>query len=111
MLPPPPLQTEQGLVHMSVKVPFPDSAIANDGKCQNLIGRILGPRGISVRQLEMQYGCKILIRGKGSVKVCVWVPIGIGSRQTIDHFLRMSQRRSVFVANRRADIWTSSCTC
>lgn len=54
---------------MSVKVPFPDSTLDNDGRCQNLIGRILGPRGISVRQLEMLYGCKILIRGKGSIKV------------------------------------------
>lgn len=61
-------QTENGLTHMYVKVPFPESAINDDGKCQNLIGRILGPRGISVRQLEMLYGCKILIRGKGSVK-------------------------------------------
>lgn len=60
--------TENGLTHMYVKVPFPESAINDDGKCQNLIGRILGPRGISVRQLEMLYGCKILIRGKGSVK-------------------------------------------
>uniref|UniRef100_A0AC35GBG0 K Homology domain-containing protein n=1 Tax=Panagrolaimus sp. PS1159 TaxID=55785 RepID=A0AC35GBG0_9BILA len=34
----------------------------------NFIGRILGPRGISVRQLEDSSGCGILIRGKGSVK-------------------------------------------
>lgn len=34
----------------------------------NFIGRILGPRGISVRQLEASSGCGILIRGKGSVK-------------------------------------------
>lgn len=33
------------------------------------IGRILGPRGISVKQLEAQTDCRILIRGKGSVKV------------------------------------------
>ncbi|EJW81433.1 KH domain-containing protein [Wuchereria bancrofti] len=33
-----------------------------------LIGRILGPRGISVKQLEAQTDCRILIRGKGSVK-------------------------------------------
>ena len=62
-------QNDAGIVHMSVKVPFPDSTLDNDGRCQNLIGRILGPRGISVRQLEMLYGCKILIRGKGSIKV------------------------------------------
>ncbi|KAK6109690.1 hypothetical protein QQG55_36990 [Brugia pahangi] len=33
-----------------------------------LIGRILGPRGISVKQLEAQTDCRILIRGRGSVK-------------------------------------------
>ncbi|KAL3981488.1 KH domain family protein [Acanthocheilonema viteae] len=32
------------------------------------IGRILGPRGISVKQLEAQTHCRILIRGKGSIK-------------------------------------------
>ncbi|VDN04896.1 unnamed protein product [Thelazia callipaeda] len=36
-------------------------------KCK-LIGRILGPRGMSVRQLEAQSDCQILIRGKGSIK-------------------------------------------
>ncbi|KAI1715649.1 KH domain-containing protein [Ditylenchus destructor] len=34
----------------------------------NFIGRILGPRGNSVRRLEEITGCRILIRGKGSVK-------------------------------------------
>uniref|UniRef100_A0AC35GHD9 K Homology domain-containing protein n=1 Tax=Panagrolaimus sp. PS1159 TaxID=55785 RepID=A0AC35GHD9_9BILA len=34
----------------------------------NFIGRILGPRGITIRQLEASSGCGILIRGKGSVK-------------------------------------------
>ncbi|KAI6242003.1 KH domain-containing protein [Aphelenchoides fujianensis] len=32
----------------------------------NFIGRILGPRGISVRRLESETTCKILIRGRGS---------------------------------------------
>lgn len=34
----------------------------------NFIGRILGPRGISVRRLEAETECKILIRGRGSIK-------------------------------------------
>ncbi|CAD5227628.1 unnamed protein product [Bursaphelenchus okinawaensis] len=34
----------------------------------NFIGRIIGPRGISVRRLENETSCKILIRGRGSVK-------------------------------------------
>ncbi|VDO63481.1 unnamed protein product, partial [Haemonchus placei] len=37
-------------------------------KC-NFIGRIIGPAGMSVKQLESDTGCHILIRGRGSVKV------------------------------------------
>lgn len=40
-----------------------------DHPTYNFIGRILGPRGNSVRRLESLTGCKILIRGEGSVKV------------------------------------------
>ncbi|VDN25118.1 unnamed protein product [Gongylonema pulchrum] len=32
------------------------------------IGRIIGPRGSTVKQLEIQTGCRIVIRGRGSVK-------------------------------------------
>ena len=35
----------------------------------NFIGRILGPRGISVKQLEGDTGCRIIIRGRGSIRV------------------------------------------
>ncbi|CAD5216991.1 unnamed protein product [Bursaphelenchus okinawaensis] len=34
----------------------------------NFIGRIIGPRGMSVRRIEAETSCKYLIRGKGSVK-------------------------------------------
>ncbi|VDN17028.1 unnamed protein product [Gongylonema pulchrum] len=33
-----------------------------------LVGRILGPRGLTVKQIEAQTDCSILIRGKGSIK-------------------------------------------
>ncbi|CEF66135.1 Protein quaking [Strongyloides ratti] len=36
-------------------------------KC-NIVGRILGPKGLTVRKLEAMTGCKIRIRGKGSIK-------------------------------------------
>ena len=36
---------------------------------QNYIGMILGPRGVTQKQLETKSGCKISIRGKGSSKV------------------------------------------
>uniref|UniRef100_A0A915K808 K Homology domain-containing protein n=1 Tax=Romanomermis culicivorax TaxID=13658 RepID=A0A915K808_ROMCU len=34
----------------------------------NFVGRILGPRGMTAKQLEQETGCKIMIRGKGSVR-------------------------------------------
>jgi protein quaking len=40
----------------------------------NFVGRILGPRGMTAKQLELETGCKIMVRGKGSMrdkkKVC-----------------------------------------
>lgn len=34
----------------------------------NFVGRILGPRGMTAKQLEQDTGCKILVRGKGSMR-------------------------------------------
>ncbi|XP_063954044.1 protein quaking-B-like [Lytechinus pictus] len=34
----------------------------------NFVGRILGPRGMTAKQLERDTGCKIMIRGKGSMR-------------------------------------------
>jgi len=34
----------------------------------NFIGRILGPRGMTAKQLEQETGCKIMIRGRGSIR-------------------------------------------
>lgn len=40
----------------------------------NFVGRLLGPRGMTAKQLEQETGCKIMIRGRGSMrdkkKVC-----------------------------------------
>uniref|UniRef100_A0A2K6V8V6 KH domain-containing RNA-binding protein QKI n=1 Tax=Saimiri boliviensis boliviensis TaxID=39432 RepID=A0A2K6V8V6_SAIBB len=33
-----------------------------------LVGRILGPRGLTAKQLEAETGCKIMVRGKGSMR-------------------------------------------
>ncbi|GMT15832.1 hypothetical protein PFISCL1PPCAC_7129, partial [Pristionchus fissidentatus] len=52
----------EGGVTVQEKIPIPYSP-----RC-NFIGRILGPRGISVKQIEGDTGCTILIRGRGSVK-------------------------------------------
>jgi hypothetical protein len=32
------------------------------------VGRILGPRGMTAKQLEQETGCKIMVRGKGSMR-------------------------------------------
>ncbi|OAF67214.1 KH domain-containing protein [Intoshia linei] len=34
----------------------------------NFVGRILGPRGMTAKQLEQETGCKIMVRGKGSIR-------------------------------------------
>ncbi|CAI5475206.1 unnamed protein product [Closterium sp. Yama58-4] len=34
----------------------------------NFVGRILGPRGNSLKRVEAQTGCRVLIRGRGSIK-------------------------------------------
>ena len=37
--------------------------------CQfNFVGRLLGPRGNSLKRVEVTTGCRVYIRGKGSVK-------------------------------------------
>lgn len=34
----------------------------------NFVGRILGPRGLTAKQLEAETGCKIMVRGKSSMR-------------------------------------------
>ncbi|VDK47929.1 unnamed protein product [Gongylonema pulchrum] len=51
------------LVVLEEKVPIPERP-----ECK-FIGRILGPRGMSVKQLEARTQCTISIHGRGSVKV------------------------------------------
>merc|ERR1711981_1025986 len=34
----------------------------------NVVGRILGPRGLTAKQLEQETGCKVMVRGKGSMR-------------------------------------------
>ncbi|EFP08647.1 CRE-GLD-1 protein [Caenorhabditis remanei] len=40
----------------------------NDYPDYNFVGRILGPRGMTAKQLEQDTGCKIMVRGKGSMR-------------------------------------------
>ncbi|CAH3145920.1 unnamed protein product [Porites lobata] len=34
----------------------------------NFVGRVIGPRGMTLREVETTTGCKLLVRGKGSMK-------------------------------------------
>ena len=34
----------------------------------NFVGRILGPRGMTAKQLEVDTNCKIMVRGRGSMR-------------------------------------------
>ncbi|XP_052810086.1 KH domain-containing RNA-binding protein qki.L-like isoform X2 [Mya arenaria] len=34
----------------------------------NFVGRILGPRGMTAKELEQYTGCKVMVRGKGSMR-------------------------------------------
>ncbi|KHN78910.1 Uncharacterized protein Tcan_18050 [Toxocara canis] len=54
--------TEEETITLQEKVPIPEKT------GYNYICRILGPRGKTVRRLEAESGCHILIRGQGSLK-------------------------------------------
>mmetsp|Transcript_5208 Transcript_5208/g.15578 ORF Transcript_5208/g.15578 Transcript_5208/m.15578 type:complete len:369 (+) Transcript_5208:498-1604(+) len=47
-----------------VKLPIP----ADKYPEYNFVGRLLGPRGATLKTLERETGCKIMIRGKGSIR-------------------------------------------
>ncbi|VEL26085.1 unnamed protein product [Protopolystoma xenopodis] len=34
----------------------------------NFVGRLLGPRGLTAKQLEQDLECKIMVRGQGSMR-------------------------------------------
>lgn len=53
-----------GMVQLMEKVYIPKK----DHPDYNFVGRILGPRGMTAKQLEQETGCKIMIRGKGSMR-------------------------------------------
>ncbi|CAB3403028.1 unnamed protein product [Caenorhabditis bovis] len=48
----------------TAKVFFPEE----DEKNSNLVGRIIGPRGMTIRQLEKDFNCSLFIRGKGCMR-------------------------------------------
>lgn len=47
-----------------LKVPIP----ADQYPDYNFVGRLLGPRGATLKSLSIEHDCKIMIRGKGSIR-------------------------------------------
>lgn len=59
------LPTPQGpTVTLTEKVYVP----VKDHPEYNFVGRLLGPRGLTAKQLEQETRCKIMVRGKGSMR-------------------------------------------
>lgn len=55
---------QQNAAKKRVKIPVP----ADKYPEYNFVGRLLGPRGTTLKTLERDTGCKIMIRGKGSIR-------------------------------------------
>lgn len=51
-------------VVLTKKIMVPQAAYPD----YNFVGRILGPRGLTLKQIEQETGCKIKIRGAGSMR-------------------------------------------
>ncbi|XP_056281799.1 protein quaking-A isoform X3 [Pseudoliparis swirei] len=52
------------IVHLQEKLFVPVKEFPD----YNFVGRILGPRGLTAKQLEAETGCKIMVRGKSSMR-------------------------------------------
>lgn len=67
----------------------------------NFVGRILGPRGMTAKELEQYTGCKIMVRGKGSMRDKVKV-------SSLGVFFFLLTIDSVIIPNmafKRGDLW------
>ena len=51
-------------VTLTAKVPIP----VDEKPDFNWVGRIIGPGGVTLKNLENKSGCKVSLRGKGSVR-------------------------------------------
>ncbi|AQK86783.1 KH domain-containing protein SPIN1 [Zea mays] len=60
----PPQSPSSYIVKKILRLEVPTEAYPNF----NFIGRLLGPRGNSLKRIEASTGCRVFIRGKGSIK-------------------------------------------
>lgn len=68
----------QGLNDLPLELPEPEGELCQlqekiyvpigEHPEYNFVGRLLGPRGMTAKQLEQETGCKIMIRGRGSMR-------------------------------------------
>ena len=56
--------TPRPSVRRRVRLPVPAEQFPD----YNFVGRLLGPRGATLKRLERETGCRIMIRGKGSIR-------------------------------------------
>ncbi|KAJ8945880.1 hypothetical protein NQ318_002721 [Aromia moschata] len=57
-----------GISHLALNRSFTVGPVNCKSLQFNFVGRILGPRGMTAKQLEQETGCKIMVRGKGSMR-------------------------------------------
>ena len=49
---------------MNVRIPVPVAHFPD----YNFVGRLLGPRGLTIKDMQRQSGCKMFVRGRGTEK-------------------------------------------
>uniref|UniRef100_A0A1I8AYP7 KH domain-containing protein n=1 Tax=Meloidogyne hapla TaxID=6305 RepID=A0A1I8AYP7_MELHA len=64
----PELESHEDIVTLQEKVYVPTKEHPELTFKFNFVGRILGPRGMTAKQLEHETGCKIMVRGRGSLR-------------------------------------------
>jgi len=59
----------ENLISIYVKFYFVERSTIDFSLLQyNFVGRLLGPRGNSLKRVEASTDCRVLIRGRGSIK-------------------------------------------
>lgn len=71
---PPKISSDDGKVTLSEVLMVPVQKYPK----YNFVGRILGPRGMTVKQLEKETGCKIFVKGRASS-----TSVGLATKQII----------------------------
>ncbi|KAG9330141.1 hypothetical protein JZ751_027176 [Albula glossodonta] len=87
------------LVHGSPARSDESYVVARSDCAYNFVGRILGPRGLTAKQLEAETGCKIMVRGKSSMRDRKKLKIQTSAKPKVEGNCVPSRARSPHVAN------------